>query len=81
MTKNAVELVKNQKSLAFFNQPIFGPKTKQLVETHLRPQESKPIPQGGEIQNGDTGNNKDLAPDWGVGNVNRFQRHILPYTH
>ena len=27
----------------------------------------KPIPQGIEIQNGDTGKNKDLPPGWGVG--------------
>ena len=50
------------------------------METHLRPQQSEPILQGGEIQNGDTGNRKDLPPDWGVSNVHRFQRCLLPYT-
>ena len=40
---------------------IFGPKTKQPVEAHFRPQQSEQIPEGKKIENGDTGNNKDLS--------------------
>ena len=45
---------------------IFGPKTKQSVETYTRSQQPEQIPQRREIQDGDTGNNKDLPPDWGL---------------
>ena len=60
MDKNEVELVQNQKSGIF--QPNFlGSQTKQLVDTHTRPEQSEPIPQGGKIQNGDTGNHQNLS--------------------
>ena len=59
---------------------FFGPETKQLVETYARSQQSQQIPQGGKIQNGDTGNNKDLPPNREVGDFHRFQRLILPHT-
>ena len=51
------------------------------METHLRPQQFKPIPQARELQNGDIGNNKDLPLDWGVGNIHRLQGRLLPFTH
>ena len=65
----------------FFQPTIFGPKAKQPVETHLRPPQSEQIPQVRKIQTGDTGNNKDLPPDRGVGNIHRFQERILLHTH
>ena len=37
--------------------------------------------QGRKIQNGDTGNKKDLPPDRGVGHVHRFQGILHLYTH
>ena len=44
-------------------QPTFSSsQTKQQVETYLRPQQTKSLPQGGEIQNGDTGNHQVLTP-------------------
>ena len=64
-----------------FQRTIFGPKTKQPVETHLRPQPSEQIPQGKKIQNGDTEKNKDLPPDRGVGDIHRFQGCLLSFTH
>ena len=64
-----------------FQPTIFGTKAQQSVETYPRPQQSKPFPQGREIQNGDTKKNKDLPPDSGVGNVQRFQGHLLPHTN
>ena len=33
----------------------------------LKVQQIEPLPQGGEIQNGDTGNHQDLPPDGGSG--------------
>ena len=47
--KNAIELVHSQKS-------------QQQVETYTRPEKSEPLPQGREIQNGDTGNYQDIPP-------------------
>ena len=39
------------------------------------------FPQGGEIQDGDTGNHQDFPPARGVGHLDRFQRRLLPYTN
>ena len=39
-----------------FQPTIFGSKTQQQVETYTRSEQTKSISQGGEIQNGDTGN-------------------------
>ena len=60
---------------------IFGPKTKQQIETYTRSKQSQQIPQGRKIQNGDTRNDLDLPTDRVVGDVNRFQGHLLPYTY
>ena len=43
-----------------FQPAIFSPKTQQQVETYPRLKQSQPLPQGGEIQNGDTGNYQDI---------------------
>ena len=78
--KNAVELVKNQESVLL--QPaIFGPKTKQQMETHTRSEQSQQISQGRNIQNGDPRNDPDLPTDRGVGHIHRFRGWLLPYTH
>ena len=64
---------------------IFGPKTKQQVETYTRSQQPQHIPQGRKILNGDTRNNKDLSPDRGVGidfkDAHRLQGSLLPHTN
>ena len=39
---------------------IFGPKTKQQMETYTRSEQSQQIPQGRKIQNGDTRDDPDL---------------------
>ena len=57
VNKNAVELVKNQES-GPLQLTIFGPKTKQPVETYTRSQQSEQIYQIKKIQNGDTRNNR-----------------------
>ena len=51
------------------------------METHPRSEQFKPILQGSKIQNGDTGNHQDLPPTRGVGDLNRHQGRLLPYTN
>ena len=63
-------------------QPTFsGTQTQQQVETHTRPKQTKSLPQGGKVQNGDTGNHQDIPPTRGVGNLSRLQGCLLPYTN
>ena len=59
---------------------LFSPKTQQQVETDIRPEQSKSIPQAGEIQNGDTGNHQDIPATGRMGYLGRLQRCLLPYT-
>ena len=71
-----------QPNIAGFLQPVISsPKTQPQVETHFRPEQVKPFPQGRKIQNGDTGNHQDIPPTRGVGHLNRLQRCLLPYTN
>ena len=51
------------------------------METHTRPKQTKSLPQGGKVQNGDTGNHQDIPPTRGVGNLSRLQGCLLPYTN
>ena len=60
---------------------IFGPKAQQQVETYIRSEQTESFPQGGKIQNGDTGNYRDMPPTRGVGHVNRLQGRLLPHTN
>ena len=62
-------------------QTIFSPKTQQQMATYSRSEQTESFPQGGEIQNGDTGNHQDIPPTKGVGHLNRFQGRLLPYTN
>ena len=51
------------------------------MEAYSRPKQSEPLPQGGKIQDGDTGNHQDIPPTRGVGHLNRLQGCLLPYPH
>ena len=64
-----------------FQPAVFGTKTQQQVETYTGPEQSKPLSQGGEIQNGDTGNHQDIPPARGVGHLNRLQGRLLPHPN
>ena len=77
--KNAVELVRNNTSI--FQPAIFSSQIKQQMETYTRPEQSEFFPQGGEIQDGDTGNHQDIPPTRGVGHLDRLQGCLLPYTN
>ena len=77
MNKNAVEIVQNQKSPGFFNRLFLVPKP----NNRSRPEQTKSFPQGGKIQNGDTGNRQNIPPTSGVGYLNRFQGRQLPHTN
>ena len=64
-----------------FQPSIFGSKTKQQMAAYTRSEQSKPLSQSGEIQDGDTGNHQDLTPTRGVGDLNRLQGRLLSYPH
>ena len=64
-----------------FQQTIFSPKAQQQVATYPRSEQTESFPQGGEIQDGNTGNHQDVPPTRGVGHLNRFQGRLLPYTN
>ena len=69
-------------NISEFFQPTFpSSQTGQQVAAHTGPQQSEPIPQGREIQNGNSGNYPDLPPTRGVGDLNRFPGCLLPYTN
>ena len=51
------------------------------METYIRSEQIESFPQGGEIQNGDTGNHQNIPLTRGVGHLNRFQGRLLPYTN
>ena len=64
-----------------FQPTLSGPLTQEQMETYLRSEQIKPLSQGGEIQNGDTGNHQDVPPIRGVGHLNRFQGRLLSYPN
>ena len=78
--KNTVELVDNQRSRGGFQQAFSSTQTQQ-VETYTRSEQTKSFPQGGKMQDGDTGNYLDVPPARGVGYLNRLQGCLLPYTN
>ena len=51
------------------------------METYTRSEQTNSFPQGGKIQNGDTGNHQDIPPTGGVGYLNRLQGCLLPHTN
>ena len=51
------------------------------METHFRPAQIKSLPQGGEIQDGNTGNHQNIPPTGGMGHLNTLQGCLLPYTN
>ena len=64
-----------------FQPTIFSPKAQQQMETNIKSEQTESFPQGGEIQNGDTGNHLDIPPTRGVDHLNRFQGCLLPYSN
>ena len=75
------EISTKQNIPELFQPTIVSPKAKQQMETYIGSKQSESLPQGGEIQNGDTGNHQDIPPTRGVGHLNRFQGRLLPYTY
>ena len=70
-----------QSNISRVFQPAFSGTQTQQVEANTGPKQTKSFPQGGEIQNGDTGNHQDIPPARGVGNLSRLQGCLLPYTN
>ena len=79
--KNAVELSSKLKFSGIFQPAFPGTKTQQQMEADIRSKQSKPVPKGREIQNGDTGNHQSLPPARGVGYLSRLQGCLFPNTH
>ena len=51
------------------------------METYTGSEQSKSIPQGSKIQDGNTGNHENFPPRRGVGDLNRLQGDLLPHTN
>ena len=71
---------KKQNLSELFQPAIFSSQAKQKMETYTRSEQSEFFPQGGEIQDGNTGNHQDIPPTRGVGRLARLQGCLLPYT-
>ena len=63
-----------------FQPAISSSETKQQVETYPRPEQTKSLPQGGEIQDGDTGNHQVITPTRGMGHIHRLSGRLFPYS-
>ena len=64
-----------------FQPALSSSETKQQVETYPRPEQAKSLPQGGEIQNGDTGNHQVITPTRGMGHIHRLSGRLFPYPN
>ena len=51
------------------------------MEANTGSKQTKPFPQGGEIQNGDTRNHQNIPQTRGVGHLSRLQGCLLPHTN
>ena len=60
---------------------LSDPQTTKQVATYTGPKPSESLPQGGELQDGDTGNHQNLSPTRGVGYVHRLQGRLLPHPY
>ena len=65
----------------FLQPTIFSPKTKQQMETYTKSEQTQSFPPDREVQNGNTRNHQNFPPTRGVGDLNRFQGGLLPYTN
>ena len=64
-----------------FQSTLSSSKTQQQMEANTGSKQTKPFPQGGEIQNGDTGNHQNISPARGVGHLSRLQGCLLPHSN
>ena len=60
---------------------LSDPQTTKQVATYTGPKPSESLPQGGKLQDGDTGNHQNLSPTRGVGYVHRLQGRLLPHPY
>ena len=81
MDKNAIELFPKPNLSGVFQQTFPSSQTQQQMEAHLGSEQIKPLPQSGEIQDGNTGNHQNFPPTRGVGHLSRLQRCLLPHTN
>ena len=63
-------------------QPVIScTKTQQPVASYLGSEQTKQLSENAVFQDGDSGNNTDIPPSWGVGDLHRLQRCILPHPY
>ena len=60
---------------------VSSSQTQQQMEADTRSEQTKPFPQGGKIQNGNTGNHQNISPAGRVGHLSRLQGCLLPHTN
>ena len=51
------------------------------METYPKPEQAKSLPQGGEIQDGDTRNHQVITPTRGMGHIHRLSGRLFPYSN
>ena len=64
-----------------FQLTVSSPQTQQQMEANLRPEQSEPFLQDGEIQDGDPGNHQNIPPTGRVGNLHRPQGRLFPLSN
>ena len=64
-----------------FQSTVSSSKTQQQMEANTGSEQTKPFPQGGEIQNGDTRNHQNISPTRRVGHLSRLQGCLLPHSN
>ena len=65
----------------FLQSVIPSTQTKQQMETHTGLKQPQSLPQGGEIQDGDTGNYQVITPTRGMGHIRRLSGCLFPYSN
>ena len=65
----------------FLQSVIPSTQTKQQMETHTGLKQPQSLPQGGEIQDGDTGNYQVIPPTRGMGHIRRLSGCLFPYSN
>ena len=65
----------------FLQQTFLGFKPQQQMEIFSRSELTEQISEIRNLQNGDTRKHKDFLVERRMGNVHRFQEHVLPYTN
>ena len=81
LSKQAIELVKVQSSLAFLQLPLLGCQAKQQVAFYCKPEICKQVPKGPNLQNGKSRVSKAIASNRRMGLFSRFQQCLFSHPY